>query len=71
MLTLDIIREIRMVCSDLISKRESDKVVAEGPYGIEQVLDDWLFFNDDRGLKIFKFCCGGESYGKERENPNP
>lgn len=49
--------------------RESEKVIAEGPYGIEQVLHDWLFFNDDRGLKIFKFCCGRESYGKERKNP--
>lgn len=49
------------IFSDLIFKGESDKVVAEEPYGIEQVSHDWLFFKDDRGLKIFKFCCGGES----------
>lgn len=71
MRTLNIIRKTKTVFSDLIFKRESDKVIAEGPYGIKQVLHDWFFFKDDRGLKIFKFCCGGLSYGRERENPNP
>lgn len=43
MCTLNIIRKMKGVFSDLIFKGESDKVVAEEPYGTEQVSHDWLF----------------------------